>query len=171
MLKDVIMYLRNKNVFLENVDDAVPVRVLRLFVRLFSSIFARDPRIVFSERIVEYPLLFQHLNPSSRRILDFGCVEDLLPIHLASLDYHVTGIDFRQYPFTHKNFNFIQADILSWDPPEEEFDTVISISTIEHVGLSSYGDPVCPDGDRITIEKLWKSLRKGLTIFRQKLPL
>ncbi|MFQ5583981.1 MAG: class I SAM-dependent methyltransferase, partial [Calditrichia bacterium] len=117
--------------------------------------------IVYSERIIEYPILFQYLDIQSHRILDFGCVEDLLPVHLASLGYSVTGLDFRPYPFTHKNFNFIQADILSWEPPCEEFDTVISISTIEHVGLSAYGDPVNKDGDKIAVEKLWSSLNVG----------
>jgi len=161
MMKDIVMYTRNKNIFLENVDNTLPVRILNRFVRYFISYFVKNPQIVFSERIIEYPILFQHLKPEASRILDFGCVEDLLPIHLASLGYNVTGIDYRPYPFTHRNFDFIQRDILSWDPPNEEFDAVISISTIEHVGLSAYGDPECNDGDKIAIEKLMRCLRKG----------
>ena len=160
MMKDVLMYKRNKNIYLEQAEGFILEKIFNRFVRYFSSYFTKNTKTVFSERIIEYPILFQHLNRNTYNILDFGCVEDLLPIHLASLGYHVTGMDFRQYPFTHKNFNFIQADILSWDPPDEEFDAVISISTIEHVGLAAYGDPVCSDGDKIAIEKLWRCLRK-----------
>lgn len=157
-MKDIFRYSRNKNVFLEGVDDSLPVRILNRLLCLLMFNFSKDSKFVFSERIIEYPLLFQHLKQNTSRILDFGCVEDTLPIHLAALGYNVTGMDFRPYPFTHKNFDFIQKDILSWDPPYEEFDTVISISTIEHVGLSAYGDPECNDGDKIAIEKLIQSL-------------
>lgn len=162
MMKDIELYGINKNICIESPDDSLPVKVLKLFTHFLRSVYShQDSKIVFSERIIEYPLLFQYLKPDARRILDFGCVEDLLPIHLASLGYHVTGIDFRKYPFTHKNFDYIQTDILQWDPPYEEFDTVVSISTIEHVGLAAYKDPVCKDGDKIAIEKLWKCLKKG----------
>jgi len=160
MRKDVAMYRRNKNIFLDNLENSLPIRILNRLNRLFSSYLIKNSKTVFSERIIEYPILFQHLKPGPCRILDFGCVEDLLPIHLASLGYRVTGMDFRPYPFTHKNFDFIQEDILSWVPPDEAFDTVVSISTVEHVGLSVYGDPVCKDGDKIAIEKLWRCLRK-----------
>lgn len=161
MMKDILMYKKNKNIFLENTNNTLPVAICNALIRYLSSHCAKHVKIVLSERIIEYPILFQHLKPEASRILDFGCVEDLLPIHLASLGYNVTGMDFRPYPFKHRNFDFIQGDILSWNPPNEEFDAVISISTIEHVGLSAYGDPECDDGDKIAIEKLMRCLRKG----------
>ena len=135
------------------------IKIFNVILQFYNSLFSKESSIVFSERSNEYPILFQNINPKVKRILDFGCVEDLLPIHLASLGYIVTGIDFRPYPFKHKNFNFINQDILTWDPPVEEFDTVISISTVEHVGLSSYGDPEQINGDKIAIEKLLCSLK------------
>ena len=33
------------------------------------------------------------------------------------LGYKVTGLDIRDYPFAHPNFEFIRQDILQWDPP------------------------------------------------------
>ncbi|KAA3613673.1 MAG: class I SAM-dependent methyltransferase [Calditrichaeota bacterium] len=160
-MDNLLMYEVNKNILLENVDDTLPAKILNRITHNYRSNFANNPKNVISERIIEYPILFQHLRKDVTRILDFGCVEDLLPIHLASLGYKVTGMDFRPYPFKHKNFNFIQQDILSWEPPKEEFDTVISISTIEHVGLSTYGDPESNDGDKVAVKKLMHSLRKG----------
>lgn len=163
MNKELALYRRNKNIFLENIDNSFFVKALNLIVMKASPFLARNCNVIFSERIIEYPILFRHLGKTSEkcRILDFGCVEDLLPIHLASLGYRVTGIDFRPYPFSHKNFDFIQGDILVWDPPTELFDKVISISTIEHVGLSGYGDPVSKDGDKIAVKKLLHSLKRG----------
>lgn len=117
---------------------------------------------VFSERLVEYPLLYNYLSlKPGQEILDFGCVESLLPMQLCSFGIKVTGMDFRPYPFQHENFSFIQGDILQWDPPENRFDSVISISVIEHVGLSGYGDPELNDGDRIAVRKLLASLKPG----------
>jgi len=87
-------------------------------VAKLSRLTASPSKAVFSERIIEYPLVFQYLDKNWGSILDFGCVEDLLPIHLASLGHDVTGLDFRPYPFTHPNLEFVRADILSWEPPE-----------------------------------------------------
>ncbi|MBI4832107.1 MAG: DUF268 domain-containing protein [Candidatus Lindowbacteria bacterium] len=43
----------------------------------------------------------------------------------------------------------------------KSFDFVISISTIEHVGLGTCGDPHHDDGDSIAINKLKEALKKG----------
>lgn len=158
------MYEKNKNIFLEDVaKQSFFQKVIRqISWSLIQHFQKKEVKPVFSERVVEYPLLFNHLElKKGQHILDFGCVEDILPIHLCSLGYKVTGLDFRAYPFSHENFKFLQSDILTWDPPIETFDVVISISTIEHVGLSAYGDPVCENGDKIAVNKLWHSLKTG----------
>ncbi len=82
-------YERNKNIFLEG-KESFEVRILskvvKIFKRLKDIISSKTPvQYVLSERIVEYPLLFQYINKEDKTILDFGCVEDLLPIHLCSL--------------------------------------------------------------------------------------
>lgn len=160
-VKDLLAYQRNKNIFVEGLENSGPAKMLKRFFNRFSSYYAGKSRVVVTARIIEYPILFQYLRHGRLKILDFGCVEDMLPIHLASLGYEVTGMDFRPYPFEHHDFTFIQADILQWDPPVEEFDTIVSISTIEHVGLSAYGDPVCEDGDKVAVRKLWQALKPG----------
>jgi 2-polyprenyl-3-methyl-5-hydroxy-6-metoxy-1,4-benzoquinol methylase len=157
-IQDIHRYRRNKNIHFEGTEKKPRFFLLKHFSRKRRS---TQSRVVITERIIEYPIVFQYLKQESKKVLDFGCVEDLLPIHLASIGYQVTGLDFRVYPFEHPNFSFIQADILKWEPPQEHFDAVISVSTIEHVGLSAYGDPECSEGDKIAVEKLWQSLRKG----------
>lgn len=165
--KFIETYQKNKNILLEisKGDQENKSKGLGKFLNALlgkkPASLPKDVTPVISERIVEYPVLFQYLDLNSTEILDFGCVEDLLPLHLCALGYSVTGLDFRPYPFTHPNFKFIQADILTWQPPAEAFDTIISSSTIEHVGLSYYGDPAKEDGDKIAVEKLLQALKKG----------
>jgi SAM-dependent methyltransferase len=134
---------------------------------LNASLFEPDvTSIVLSERIVEYPLLFKHLDLApGQKVLDFGCVESLLPMQLCSLGYNVTGLDFRPYPFTHRNFDFICSDIMAWQPPADYFDAVISISVLEHIGLSGYGDPESSEGDRLAVQKLFRALKVGGRIY------
>lgn len=162
--KNLDLYSINKNVYLE----VKPHRFgwQRLAMRLFAKLDVKeDKRIVISEQSIEYPLLFQNLIPAPCTILDFGCVEGLLPIQLCTLGYKVTGLDFRPYPLSHPNFDFIQADILTWMPPEDRFDAVISISTIEHVGLGGYDDPAAENGDNIAVQKLFTACRPGGTVY------
>lgn len=157
-------YMRNMNVFFEGIEGSFLDRATKRLLIVLSRLARKRCKPVFSERIVENPLLFQRIPQRPQNILDFGCVESLLPIQLCALGHAVTGLDFRPYPLTHKNFRFVQADILTWAPLAETFDLAISISTVEHVGLSAYGDPACEDGDKIAVDKLRNSLKKGGTM-------
>src|SRR2546428_9643071 len=67
--------------------------------RLLYSAMAWNYDLVVVERVVEIPFVVRHVPPvANTRILDFGCTESPLPIHLASLGYQVTGVDLRPYP-------------------------------------------------------------------------
>jgi 2-polyprenyl-3-methyl-5-hydroxy-6-metoxy-1,4-benzoquinol methylase len=155
------MYKVHKSLLFEGWDGTKLDLVMKKLQMAISKLMGIQFKPLFGDRIVEYPLLFQHLNPNAKTILDFGCVEDLLPLHFASMGYKVDGLDFREYVFEHPNFKFTQADILTWQPPENFYDMVCSISTVEHVGLTGYGDPEKSDGDKVAISKLWTALKPG----------
>jgi len=157
-------YLRNTNIFFEGIEGSFLDRASKKIMAVLSGIARKRCKPVLSERIIENPLLFQHMPQRPQEILDFGCAESLLPIQLCGLGHSVTGLDFRSYPLAHKNFRFVRADILTWEPPVEAFDMAISISTVEHVGLGAYGDPVRVDGDRVAVGKLIDSLKRGGTM-------
>ena len=165
LTKDEIrMYSTNKNIAFEKEDNnlsALIGRLISIFINRLSMLLPTPNKVIFTERIVEYPIVFHLLSKDYKNILDFGCVEDLLPIHLASLGYRVTGLDQREYPFEHPNLDFINADILNWIPTEGKYDCAISVSTVEHVGLGGYGDTVSSDGDMIAVKKLLASLKVG----------
>lgn len=162
--KTLLPYRENLALHLE---EEPPTLWRRLFAKVagFTTKRARGDEVratVFSERLVEYPLLYHYLDLApGQKVLDFGCVESLLPLQLCSLGLQVTGMDFRPYPFTHTNFNFIQGDILQWHPPADCFDAVVTISVIEHVGLAGYGDPESVQGDKIAVRKLLHALKPG----------
>jgi 2-polyprenyl-3-methyl-5-hydroxy-6-metoxy-1,4-benzoquinol methylase len=123
-----------------------PLLGLRLRIRAFGG------TICVNERIVEYPQILRWIGPEGRA-LDVGCVASRLPIRLASLGYEVHGVDTRSYPYTHPDFRFHEADIFDW-VPEQSFDVVPLVSTVEHFGLGQYGDQVLPDGDKEAVARV-----------------
>jgi 2-polyprenyl-3-methyl-5-hydroxy-6-metoxy-1,4-benzoquinol methylase len=97
--EDVRLYSRNKNIVFETENQESMVN--KLFTKIVAkllSLTASPSGVVFSERIIQYALVFECLHKNRRSILDFDCVEDLLLIHLASVGYNVTGLDFQPYP-------------------------------------------------------------------------
>lgn len=88
------------------------------------------------------------------RVLEVGCAEaDLIgPLKYARPDLHVTGIDWRDVPRAADCL--VQGDVLTHDFEPQSFDAVIAVSTLEHIGLSSYGDPSDPDGDTHALQRM-----------------
>jgi len=128
-----------------------------LLLRVKRMVIAATPYI--TERIVEYPLVFQYIQPRGA-VLDIGCVTSKLPMQLASLGHEVHAIDFRPYPMTCPRFTFHQSDFLSWDPGRT-FDIVTLISALEHFGLGRYGDVVRENADREAVAKIFGLLEPG----------
>jgi len=123
----------------------------------------KDERLVVNERIVEEPFVFSNLPRRAKRILDVGCTESYLAIQLASLGFSVYGIDVRDYRLSHPNFHFVRDDISSTPFPDEYFDVVLAISSIEHIGFGHYKDPLHDHGDVGAIKEIYRVLEKGGT--------
>jgi SAM-dependent methyltransferase len=118
-----------------------------------------DAQVYFvNERIIEIPFVFTELaaNKEKLKILDFGCSESWLAISLASMGHHVYGIDLRDYPWQHKNLVFKKQNILALN--ETDFDVIIAVSSLEHVGLGAYGEDHDENALKQVIDKLYKLL-------------
>jgi len=126
---------------------------LRLRRRIFGG------RLIVNERIVEYPLIFQLIRTNGI-VLDIGCASSRLPIQLASLGYKVHAVDIRPYAFKHPNLEFYKEDIFKWSP-QQYFDIIILVSTLEHFGLGSYGDLVLPEADKEAVDRISDWLSEG----------
>ena len=89
---DLEKYSKNKNILFEGDNNKLLAfirRLISILINRLSLLMPTPQKTIFTERIIEYPIVFHLLNKDYKKILDFGCVEDLLPIHLASLGYRV----------------------------------------------------------------------------------
>jgi 2-polyprenyl-3-methyl-5-hydroxy-6-metoxy-1,4-benzoquinol methylase len=92
-----------------------------------------------NERIVEVPYAFRalcHLEPGAK-VLDVGATESPVCLSLATLGYDVTALDPRPNPLSHERLRSVTARIEDWDEAGE-FDAVLCLSTIEHIGTQAY---------------------------------
>jgi len=108
-----------------------------------------------SPRIVEYPWTLTNF-PAACKVLDIGSSGSQLPVMLACLGFDVWTLDARKYEYTDLNSNLhsITGDLRRTDLPDNFFDVVTAVSTLEHIGLGRYGDPVDTEGDRNAIKEI-----------------
>jgi 2-polyprenyl-3-methyl-5-hydroxy-6-metoxy-1,4-benzoquinol methylase len=92
-----------------------------------------------NERVAEVPYAFRALSrvPRGGRILDVGATESTVCLSLATLGYEVTAIDPRPNPLSHERLRTVVAQIEEWEAGTE-FDAVLCLSTIEHLGTGEY---------------------------------
>jgi SAM-dependent methyltransferase len=92
-----------------------------------------------NERIAEIPYAFRALSrvAPGARILDVGATESTVSLSLASLGYDVTAIDPRPNPLSHERLHTVVGQIEEWNS-DSEFDAVLCLSTIEHLGTGEY---------------------------------
>ena len=156
---------RFKNRWLQSLLGSLPFYFFR------RAIYRHTPlrqmmtrRNTMNERLAEYPYVFSQLGkyPEIKSVLDIGSAFSLLPIQLATLGYQVTGLDIIDSGDTyHPNFTQIVSDLFDNKIPDNSFDAVISISTIEHMGFGVFGDKVIPDADVRAFEIVHRLLRPG----------
>jgi SAM-dependent methyltransferase len=144
------------------------VRLLDRFPRLKSRLAdtARgilrkvfDPEMVSTERIIEYPFVFQHLPEVAGPVLDLGCCSSQVSLALASRGFPVIGVDFNPYPYRHPNFHAVRGDAMQLPFRPGTFAAVLAISMIEHVGIGHYGDPLAQSGDQAVIYEIARTLK------------
>jgi SAM-dependent methyltransferase len=112
-----------------------------------------------TSRTAEYRFVLKNLPPIGSTILDVGCCDSLLTLKLAKKGYKVYGIDTRQYQEKHPNLTFVQEDILRTPFPNGLFDAAIAVSTIEHIGLGVYGDPIHDNADILAVREIYRILK------------
>ncbi len=138
--------------------------------RFFENLLEHFTSVKLGERLVEIPIFwkffFKYMNtPETKekiKILDFGCVESKIGLHLAALGYDVVGIDLRDYDYKDilPDFSFIQGDIFEQNFETEKFDVIVAISSVEHVGFEAYEGKKNYD-DKDLIDLFFKLLKPG----------
>lgn len=117
---------------------------------------------IIHDRHLEYSFVLQNLEcPKGAKVLDVGFVGSGLPFFLVSLGYDTYGVDIRKFPVRYP-FNFFREDIRHTSFPDEYFDRIIAVSTLEHIGLKgSFGSDQDPKGDRKAINEMSRILKQN----------
>ena len=121
-----------------------------------------EPAIVgCSERIVEVPFVHRNLPyPFRGRVLDVGYRESQVIYELSSLGFESWGIDIRPPLVKFSGVEHVVGDICQYPFPAGHFDVVISLSTIEHIGLLGYGNlNYDPEGDLHALQGIHRALK------------
>jgi len=125
-------------------------------------------RGLWSQRAIEYPWVLEQVKRLKHNalVLDVGCAESLLSHELVAKGFRVVGLDIRDYPFKNKRVYFVKRNVLNTGLPDEVFDAILVVSTIEHIGLSVYGQLTLDDeGDVKAMKELHRILKpKGIII-------
>jgi SAM-dependent methyltransferase len=114
-----------------------------------------------SERILESIFVHTRLPRPPARILDLGCAESLNAVEMASLGFQVLGVDLRPLPVRQPALLMVRADFCRLPVADEAFDAVVSLSTLEHVGLDWYGPAAAGCTDRHVVAEIRRVLRPG----------
>lgn len=121
------------------------------------------PRVLHvTERIVEHIFVHNRIPRPPAKVLDMGCAESTTAIELASLGFQVVGVDLRRLPLEHPNFTMVEANLGHLPFADGEFDIVVCLSTVEHVGLGWYTKDD-PTTDHTALREAVRVLRDGGT--------
>ena len=92
-----------------------------------------------NERIVEIPYVLVAVGASPPGpVLDVGAAESTVSLSLASSGRRTYALDPRGYPFEHPLLESVTTPVELWEGPAEPLSAVISLSTIEHLGVGAY---------------------------------
>lgn len=118
---------------------------------------------IVNERSIEYSFVFMNMGKPPATTLDIGCSGSDFPIALAAQGFDVYGIDLRDYHIKNPTFRFIKGDIISTPLPDNFFDVITAISTIEHLGMSGrYGvKEDIPSADKNAIKEIKRIIKKN----------
>lgn len=134
---------------------------------IFPEYFATEP-LRPTDRYIEYPWLLKHLPKDERLdILDVGSSGSMLPYLMNALGHKVSSIDIRprQDVEANKEITFYHRDICNSCLPDNYFDIVTAISTIEHIGLEGRYGVDKQNSDIKAIEEIHRILKPNGILF------
>lgn len=141
---------------------------ITVFQKVFPDLFAKQP-LKPTDRYIEYPFAMRNLPAPPARVLDVGCAGSFFPLLLAAFGYETYGMDIREYAIINKikfeNFVFVKEDIRNNSFPDNYFDAISAISTIEHIGLSGrYGTDEDLGGDKKALLEMKRIIKPAGSI-------
>lgn len=115
----------------------------------------RDPRTIENIWLMKNLKFIREGSP----VLDVGCAESLLSHELIGRGFKVFALDLRDSPFMDKRVFFVKRNVIDTGLPNNSFDGIFVVSTIEHIGLEAYGQSIRDtDGDIKALKELKRIL-------------
>lgn len=144
--------------FMKNVGVGRLIFRLRIMLFKVDNVFGK-----YNQRFIEYPWVLDNLGSANGRlVLDVGCTGSLLDHELLARGFRVVGLDVCDHSMRTSGQTFVKANVLSTGLPSETFDVILSVSTIEHVGLNAYSQNLLlDDGDFLAMKELKRILKPG----------
>src|SRR5439155_6752692 len=92
-------------------------------------------------------------------LLDIGSYRDF--VLGLSAAYRVNSLDFREAPKINENQTVVVGDAKALGFPNDYFDAIVSLSSIEHFGLGRYGDEFDLAADTKAMNEMKRCLKPG----------
>ena len=90
-------------------------------------------------RLMEYHRFFVERLAKGEKVLDVGCGNGTVAMHMAEAGAHVTGLDlnensisFARKKYRHKNLHFRCGDVTA-DVPDGPYDVIVMSNVLEHI--------------------------------------
>ena len=107
---------------------------------------------------------FEKYDISNKNVAVIGSETPWIEAVLLNLGNNVTTVDYNVPKTKYDKLTVI--DITKFQASEQEYDCVVTFSSIEHSGLGRYGDTLDPDGDLKAMLEIHKSLKpSGICIW------
>ena len=118
-----------------------------------------------SDRFIEYPWMLANINIKDGRLLDIGSTICDNLFNTLPKTIEINGLNLNEIKFKNKEIKFKKGDIRKTDFPDNYFDCITCISTLEHIGVSGrYNSDEDPEGDKKAITEIKRILKPGGTL-------
>ena len=127
---------------------------------LLAKLIERQPDN--SDRYLEYPWMLENIDITQGRLLDVGSTASNMLYDLLPKTVEINSIDLNAKPIGNDRIKFSVGDIRKTEYPDNFFDMVTCISTLEHIGVSGrYGSDDDPAGDIKAMKEIKRILKSG----------
>lgn len=113
-----------------------------------------------ADRHLEYPWIIENINIKEGKLLDVGSTACELLYELLPKTIEIHGINLNDQVIQNKQIRFSKGDIRKTDYPDNYFDCITCISTLEHIGVAGrYNSDNDPEGDIKAMQEMNRILK------------
>lgn len=96
-------------------------------------------------------------------IVDIGgySFSTIVPLIFGFPETKIISVDWCYHTSLKNNVRYVKGDAMNTNLPDQIADLVICISTLEHIGLGRWGDPLIVDGDIRAMKEAYRILKIG----------